>query len=127
MRLERLLLPTAAIEGEHVLRAKVLAVGLGCDQLLQPAQQLLVEAECQLRVVSQLDRVEAQRIEPPRLPLVDQLTGEIGERRAAPQPQRGEMSSAAWPGRPSASARRAAETSRSNRCRSTWSGAAAKR
>jgi hypothetical protein len=63
-----------------VLRAKVLAVGLGCDQLLEPAQQLLVQAECQFCVVPQLDRVEAQRLQPFRFPLADWLAREIGER-----------------------------------------------
>ena len=87
-RIERICLPSGAAEGEHVLGAEALAVGLGRDQPLQLRHELVVAPECELRVVQKFDRLQAALLESGRLRVSHRLLGEVGERGSAPETER---------------------------------------
>ena len=86
---QRIGLATRAVEGHHQLLAQPLAQRLPPDQLLKLCDQLGVPPELELRFDSFLDRRAAQLLQPARLRLREGLVGEIGERWAAPQVERG--------------------------------------
>ena len=87
--LERLGLAAGAVERGHELGARVLPQGLACHERLHVADHRGVLPEGQPRVDPPLERVEAEVLEPGRLGLREGVVAEVGERRAAPQLERG--------------------------------------
>ena len=87
--LERLRVPSAAIEREHELRDEALAVRVLRDELLELADRLLVAAERELGVEAQLVRAEPQLLEPVGLGAPCRRERDVGERGPAPHRERG--------------------------------------
>ncbi len=85
---QRLGLPAGAVEREHLLPPEPLAERLCGDEPLELPDQLGVPAQGQIGLDPLLERVQAQLLEPGDLALDELLVAEVGERRAAPQPQR---------------------------------------
>ena len=86
--LQRVGLAVAAVEGEHELRAQVLAVGIGVDQRLELADHLGMAAERELRADELLVRRDAQILEARDLALRERLIRQVLERTAAPDLER---------------------------------------
>jgi hypothetical protein len=87
VRLQGVRLTVAAVEGEHQLRAQVLAVGMLRDQRLQLSDDLGVLTELELGVDQLLERGEPQLVQACDLGLGERLVGEVVERPTAPQRQ----------------------------------------
>ena len=85
-RLERLGMPAAAVEGEHQLASQPLTERVPANERIELGHELSVEAERELRVDALLEADEALLLEPRLLEPGERLL-ELGERRAAPQPQ----------------------------------------
>ncbi len=84
-------LAARAVQGEHQLAVQVLAQGVAADEALQLADHLAVAPERQVRLDAGLERGQAQLVDPDQLrPGVGLLVAggaDVGQRRAAPQPQ----------------------------------------
>ena len=87
--LERLGLAPVAIEGEHALCVQALSQGLLGDQRLEPGDRLGVAPGGELGVDRQLDRPQVKLLEPADLGSGERLGGDVGERGAAPELERG--------------------------------------
>ena len=85
---ERLGLAAGAVQREHVLAPEALPERLGGDEGLELADQLRVAAEGEVGLDPLLERVQTELLEPCDLALDELLVTEIGERRAAPEPER---------------------------------------
>ena len=86
--LQRVGLPVAAVQGEHQLCPKALAVGVLGDQRLELADHVGVPAERELGLDQLLERHHAQIFEPGDLGLRESLVREVGQRRAPPERER---------------------------------------
>ena len=91
--LQRVGLPTAAVQGEHQLPAESLPQRMFGDELSEFGAQGGVPPERQLRLDPVLDHLQAERFEPLRLEPGERLGLQVSERTAAPQrlrfPQQG--------------------------------------
>ena len=87
--IEGLRLAPVAIEGEHALRVQALSQRLLGDQRLEPADRLGVAPGGELGVDRQLDRPQVKLLEAADLGAGERLGGDVGERGAAPQLERG--------------------------------------
>ena len=85
---ERLGLAARPVEGEHQLAAETLAQRMVPDERLELRQHGGVAAERELRLEALLERGEPQLLEPRDRRLRERLVGEVGERCAAPEPER---------------------------------------
>jgi hypothetical protein len=85
--LERFLLPTAAVEREHVPSAEALAVRLLGDQSFELGQDLAVPTQRKLGLVQELERAKPAIVEPRPLGLGHRLAVQVGQRRTTPQAQ----------------------------------------
>ena len=86
--LERLRVPSAAIEREHELRDEPFAVGVLADEHLQFADDRLVMSEIQLRVEAQLERAQPRLLETLSLRASRRSERDVGESRPVPECQR---------------------------------------
>ena len=114
--LQRVGLAVAAVQREHQLRPQPLAVGVLGDQPLEPLEQVGVAAQRELGLGQQLERRDAQLLQPRDLALA--RTARRPDRRAAARataPARSSSVAAARAGRPAASSLRPSPTRRSNR------------
>ena len=82
-------LAPVAIEGQHPLRVKALAQRLLGDQRLEPGDRLGVAPCGEIGVDRQLDRAQVEPLEAADLGSGKGLGGDVGERGAAPQLERG--------------------------------------
>ena len=73
------------IEGEHLVGAEPLPVGVGGDERLELRRERGVASRVEIVVDSGLERGEAGVLEPGRLGLGERLVGEVGKRRPAPE------------------------------------------
>ena len=85
VRLQRIRLAVAAVEREHQLAAKPLAVRVLADQRLQRRDHVGVAAEGELRLDELLARGDPLLLEPGDRRLGERLVGEVGQRCAAPE------------------------------------------
>ena len=85
---ERLGLPAAPVEGQHELAARALAERLLRDQPLELGDQRAVPAEREVRLDALLESGDPQLLELRDVQLQGRLVRDVGERGAAPQPQR---------------------------------------
>ena len=83
--LERLRLPSGAVERQHELRAKPLAERMLADERLELCDELSVAPECEVGVDAPLERDEPEFLETEDLSLGERLVRDVGERRAAPE------------------------------------------
>ena len=86
--LQRLGLPTRAVQAEQELLVQLLTQRLPRDQRLQLPDQLGVPPEGQIGLNPGLQDGEPLLLEPGALGLRERLVGELRQRRAAPQLQR---------------------------------------
>ena len=86
--LERLRLPSGAVERQHQLPAQALVEGVLLDEELELGDEVGVAPELELGVDQLLARREAELLEPRDLECRERLVGDVGERRAAPEPER---------------------------------------
>ena len=84
--LERVSLPASAVEGEHELCARALVEGMLGDRRLQLGDELGVVAQLELGVDEIRLGGRAQLLQPRHLEPGEGLVSEVGERRAAPEP-----------------------------------------
>ena len=120
---QRVGLPARPVQRHHQLAPEPLPGRVGGHQPLQLPHQPGVAAGGQAQLGQGLAGGQAQLLQPGRLGLGPRPVGELGQRRAPPQPQRRLQQ----PGRPRAARTgpgRASATSRSNRAASTCSGPA---
>ena len=87
--LERLRLAPGAIEGEHALRVQALSQRLLGDQGLEPGDHLGVAPGGELGFDRQLDGPHVKLLEATDLWGGERLGGDVGERGAAPELERG--------------------------------------
>ena len=85
---ERVRLAAAAVEREHQLSVQALAPRVLARELSELADQFSVVAGGEVGLDPQLDRAEPLLLEPGDLVSREWFVGEVGERRAPPQPQR---------------------------------------
>src|SRR5688500_2861447 len=86
--LERLRLPSCAIERDHELRPKPLSKRIRLDERFELADHQRVAPEGQLRFDPMLDRGETQILQTRYLTLREPLVREVRQRRAPPEPER---------------------------------------
>src|SRR5262249_53288801 len=86
--LQRVRLPTCAVEREHQLAAHPLAKGVLVDERLELADEIAGAAELEVGVNASLDGVQPQFLEAADLVLRERLEGEIGKRRPSPERKR---------------------------------------
>ena len=98
VRGERVCLAAGAVEGEHLLGAESLAVGVGGDERLELGGERRVVSCLEVEVDACLERGEARLLEPGSLRRGERLVGDVGERGAAPERER-------LAGRPAATSR----------------------
>ena len=82
--LERVGLPTRAVQREHQLSAKALAQRMLADQRLELAHQPRVLARREVRVDPVLEHDQTSLLEPRGLRLGERLVGEIAQRGTPP-------------------------------------------
>jgi hypothetical protein len=87
-RLHRLRLPAGAIEREHQPAVRALAERVLVKEPPQLDHGRLVLAQLEFRVHQGLDRRHPQLLEPLRGREGERLVRDVGERRAAPEPER---------------------------------------
>ena len=87
VRLERVRLPTGAVERDDQLAPKALAVRVPGDELLELGHQRCVPADREIGLDPLLERGVPELLEV-RRGVAGGLAGEVGERRAAPERQR---------------------------------------
>jgi hypothetical protein len=87
VELERLGLPTRAIEGEHQLRTEAFPERMRGNERLELADQLALAAAFEVGVDPILEGGRMESFEPPDLRLGEGLEREVGQRRSAPQGQ----------------------------------------
>ena len=87
--IEGLGLAPGAIEGEHALGVKALAQWLLGDQSLEPNDRILMAPGRQLGVDRQFERPHVELLEATDLRAGERLGGDVGERGAAPELERG--------------------------------------
>ena len=87
--IERLRLAPVAIEGEHALRVRALSQRLVGDQRLEPDDRLGVAPRRELGVDRQLRGPHVKLLQPADLWAGKRLGGDVGERGAAPELERG--------------------------------------
>ena len=85
--LERLDLPARAIEGEHEQLPEPLAQRLRRGELRQLPDHVGVTPERELRLESPLQRPQPQLVEPRDGALGERLSGQVGQRVPAPEPE----------------------------------------
>ncbi len=83
--LQRLGLPTAAVESEHELTGELLAGRVVGDQLPQLAHQIGVPACLEVGGDASLERGESLLVEARNIRLRERLEGQVGQRSAAPE------------------------------------------
>jgi Protein kinase domain len=83
--LERLRLPSGAVQREHELRPRPLAERMLADEGLELRDELGGAPECEVSVDASLERDEPQLLETKDLRLRERLVRDVGERRAAPE------------------------------------------
>ena len=81
-------LASRAVQGEHQLFPETLPERVTRREALELADHLSVFSDGELRLDPVLERAEPLLLQPRGLGLERRLTGEVGERRAAPQIQR---------------------------------------
>ena len=86
--LERVGLPPGAIQRQHPLRVQLLAQRLGDDEALELADHIAVAPGGQVELDRELERREAQLLEPADLRGSERLVGDVVERCTAPQLER---------------------------------------
>jgi len=86
--LERLRLAAAAVEREQPLLEEPLAVRMLGRERFELGDDGVVSAAGEVRVVTELERSQAQLLEPLGLGGAARLLGQVGERRAAPDRER---------------------------------------
>ena len=86
--LERLGLPSGAVQREHLLPAEALAQRVLGDEGLELGDERRMPAEREVGVDPLLERREAQLLEPLAGRGGERLVGEVGERRPAPEVER---------------------------------------
>ena len=86
---QRVGLAPGAVEGEHSLGVEALAQRLLRDQLLEAGDHLVVAPGGELGVDRELDRAQVKLLEPADLGGCERLRGDVGERRPAPELERG--------------------------------------
>ena len=86
--LDRLGLPSGAVEGEHALRMEALVGGVLGDKRLEASEHIGVAPGGELGVDRQPDRPQVELLEPPDLRPCEGLRGDVGERGAAPELER---------------------------------------
>ena len=85
VRLERLCLTTASVEGEHQLRAQALAVGVRRNEGLELGDERVVVPEREVRFDPGLDRRQAELLQARDLGLGEGLEGEVCKRGSPPK------------------------------------------
>ena len=85
VRVERLRLPTTAVQGQHELPAQPLAEGVLRQEPLELRDEIALASELELGVESILERGEAQLVEARDLGLGEGLVAEVGQRRPSPE------------------------------------------
>ena len=86
--LDRLGLPSSAVEGEHALRMEVLVEGVLGDQRLEASEHIRVSPGGELGIDRQLNRPQVQLLEPSNLRPCEGLRGDVGERGTTPEVER---------------------------------------
>ena len=86
VRLERVRLPSGAVERENQLAPGSLPVRLPCDELLELGYEGCVSAEREVGLDPLLERREPEFLQV-RRGAAGRLAGEVGERRPAPERQ----------------------------------------
>ena len=105
VHLERVGLAAAAVERKHQLGDQALPERVLGDKRLQLGHDSGVATTVEIRVDPFLEGAEARLLQPRDLALRERLVGEVGERGAAPQPQRCAEQLRRLVGRPSGSVR----------------------
>ena len=88
VRVERLLLPACPCEREHQETAEAFAVGVLRSERGSIGDHLVVSSELDLGLDAVLERREPELVQPRDLRLEEALEGEVGKRRATPEPER---------------------------------------
>ena len=88
VRLERLCLTTASVEGEHQLGAQALAVGMRGNEGLELGDERVLAPEREVRFDPGLERGQSEFLQPRDLALGEGLEGEVGKRGSAPEGER---------------------------------------
>ena len=88
IHVERVGLAPTSVQRDHQLPQQPLTVGVQCDECLELADQIAVMTEHEVGVDPVLERRQARFLQARDLALSERLIREIGERLAAPQPQR---------------------------------------
>ncbi len=83
--LERLRLPTGAVEREHQLRPEPLPERMLANERLELRDEVGVSADRELRLGAFLEQCEVELLEARDLLLGERLVAELGERLAAPE------------------------------------------
>jgi hypothetical protein len=86
--LQRLGLPTGAVQGKHAQPVQPLAQRVLGNERVEPAVHLTVAARLEIALERELERGEAKLLEPPCLGHRERLVHEVGERRSAPERER---------------------------------------
>jgi hypothetical protein len=87
IRLERLCLTTAPVEGEHQLGAQALTVGMLGDEGLELGDERVVAPEREIRFDPGLERGQPEFLQPGDLGLGERLEGEVRKWSSPPQRQ----------------------------------------
>jgi hypothetical protein len=85
IRLERLRLTPAPVEGEHELEPEPLPHRMAGHECLELRHQLGVAPEREVGLDTKLDRAESHLLQPRDLGLSELLVGQVPERRPSPE------------------------------------------
>jgi hypothetical protein len=88
IHIKRIGLAPASVKREHQLPQQPLTVGVAADECLEFPDQTAVVTEREVSVDSALECCQTRLLQARDLALSKRLVREIGERLAAPQPQR---------------------------------------
>jgi hypothetical protein len=86
---QRVGLPAAPVQGEHLLAAQPLPERMRGDQAIELADQRGVAAAGQVSLHPVLQRAEPRFLQPCHVRLGEGEVGHVGQRRAAPERERG--------------------------------------